>query len=305
MAGAKGRGGTSFGALFPVAAIASFALAPIAWAFFHGPVAEGRLLLLTLAAGLLILAYGVPKWRAQERRSTAAWVVLNSAANDAFRHDHALVTPDHLLAVLLVVPEAASALEARGVRVAALADALEQRLSGLDRRKPEQKTEMSPELTALVRRAVRAAERRGDAVRDASRSVFAALLREVISRRGTPTHELLLSHGLEVGQADTLEALIEDAVATSGSSVAQIVFWSDETTTMDSVVEILTDVFPMSERRAIYLMLTVHKKGSTVVWSCTQTEASKLAERCMAVAREKGVPLRVTVKSPDSKEPAA
>ncbi len=73
--------------------------------------------------------------------------------------------------------------------------------------------------------------------------------------------------------------------------------WNDPKTTMDTVAGILTQVFGLTETRAVYLMFTVHFVGHAVVASGARTRADALAEQAMTVARAKGFPLRFTVES--------
>jgi ATP-dependent Clp protease adapter protein ClpS len=289
------------GSAFPFIAIAFFAFAPALWAFVRGPTSEDRLFVFMFAGFVLVIGYGAPKALREERRATALWAVATTAVMDASLRNHLLATPDHLLGVLIDVPEVASALDARGVRSAELRTALETQLGELARRTPEQTTTTSAELTATVQRAARAAVRQKGPVRDAWRTMLGALVQDLATREGTFAQQLLSRHGLRRGDDFTLDGSAESAAASAGDiPVADVVFWNDKRSTMQGVVEVLTRVFSMSPRRATYLTLIAHRRGKAVVWSCAEREASRLAARCTELAREKNMPLRVTVRSPDS-----
>ena len=75
-----------------------------------------------------------------------------------------------------------------------------------------------------------------------------------------------------------------------------VIIHNDDFTTMDFVVEVLKEVFFMSETNAIALMLKVHEQGKATAGVYTRDIALSKAQKAMAMARDKGFPLRLTVE---------
>ena len=75
-----------------------------------------------------------------------------------------------------------------------------------------------------------------------------------------------------------------------------VVFYNDDFTTMDFVVDVLVSIFNKSNEDAHNLMLTVHKQGSAVVGTYTYDIAVSRAILTKNVAKKNGFPLRVEVE---------
>lgn len=76
----------------------------------------------------------------------------------------------------------------------------------------------------------------------------------------------------------------------------RVICHDDPVTTMDFVVEVLTQVFRLPTARAFELMLRVHHTGSAVVGRWPEAVAKARAERAQAKARAAGFPLTFTVE---------
>ncbi len=76
----------------------------------------------------------------------------------------------------------------------------------------------------------------------------------------------------------------------------QVVFYNDDYTTKDFVVDVLVSVFYKSEADATGIMETVHQIGSAVVGVYTYDIAVTRASITIKRAREQGFPLRVEVQ---------
>lgn len=75
-----------------------------------------------------------------------------------------------------------------------------------------------------------------------------------------------------------------------------VIFWNDDFTTMDFVVEVLEDIFLKTRVEAESLMLKVHEQGQAVVGTYSYDVAVTRTEETLAEAREAGFPLKVTYK---------
>jgi len=76
----------------------------------------------------------------------------------------------------------------------------------------------------------------------------------------------------------------------------QVVFYNDDYTTKDFVVDVLVSVFHKSETDACGIMETVHRTGSSVVGVYSYDIAVSRAAVTKKRAREQGFPLRVEVQ---------
>lgn len=76
----------------------------------------------------------------------------------------------------------------------------------------------------------------------------------------------------------------------------KVIIFNDDFTTMDFVVMILKQVFFKSEEEANTLMLQVHHSYKAVVGIYSYDIAVSKAKKAIAMAREQGYPLRLTVE---------
>lgn len=75
-----------------------------------------------------------------------------------------------------------------------------------------------------------------------------------------------------------------------------VIMWNDDFTTMEFVVEILTEIFRKDYLTAQAIMLNVHEKGQATVGKYPYDIAMTLVEAALARAREEGFPFRMTVE---------
>lgn len=75
-----------------------------------------------------------------------------------------------------------------------------------------------------------------------------------------------------------------------------VVFYNDDFTTMEFVVEILVTIFNKSPEMAEQLMTTVHEQGLAIVGTYTFDIAVSRANLAKSVAKKNGFPLRVEVE---------
>lgn len=73
-----------------------------------------------------------------------------------------------------------------------------------------------------------------------------------------------------------------------------VIFWNDDFTTMDFVVQVLTEVFLKPAQEAEMLMMKVHEEGQAIVGTYSYDIAASRATDATKMAREAGFPLRIT-----------
>jgi ATP-dependent Clp protease adaptor protein ClpS len=93
----------------------------------------------------------------------------------------------------------------------------------------------------------------------------------------------------------------EAAVAESREKVEEpplfkVLLHNDDFTTMEFVIEVLENVFNMSEELAIQVMLNVHLRGVGVAGIYTFEIAETKVDKATALAREQEFPLLVTME---------
>ena len=99
----------------------------------------------------------------------------------------------------------------------------------------------------------------------------------------------------------------EIRIAGAGSSVAEdtsiplppeknVVFYNDNFTTMEFVVDILVSIFNKSRETAEELMMQVHTEGSSIVGVYTYDIAVSRTNLAIQAARKNGYPLRVEIE---------
>lgn len=76
----------------------------------------------------------------------------------------------------------------------------------------------------------------------------------------------------------------------------KVVFFNDDFTTMDFVVDVLISIFNKPEDEAESIMLKVHKEGQAIVGTYTYDIAVSRANLTKQLARKNGFPLRVEVE---------
>lgn len=76
----------------------------------------------------------------------------------------------------------------------------------------------------------------------------------------------------------------------------KVIFFNDDFTTMDFVVEVLVSIFNKTQEEATILMQTVHEKGSAIVGVYTFDIAVSRVNLTKQIARKNGFPLRVEIE---------
>ena len=75
-----------------------------------------------------------------------------------------------------------------------------------------------------------------------------------------------------------------------------VVFYNDDFTTMDFVVDVLISIFNKSSVEAEKIMRSVHENGSAIAGTYTYDIAVSRTNLTIQVARKNGFPLRVEVE---------
>ena len=75
-----------------------------------------------------------------------------------------------------------------------------------------------------------------------------------------------------------------------------VVFYNDDYTTMEFVVDVLVSIFNKSQSDAQNLMTTVHENGSAVIGTYTYDIAVSRTNLTRSIAKKNGFPLRVEVE---------
>lgn len=89
---------------------------------------------------------------------------------------------------------------------------------------------------------------------------------------------------------------VEDEVFIELPPECEVIFFNDDFTTKDFVVEILVSVFNKDERTAYELMELVHNSGSAIVGTYTYDIAVTRASIATERAKKNEFPLRVEVR---------
>jgi ATP-dependent Clp protease adaptor protein ClpS len=75
-----------------------------------------------------------------------------------------------------------------------------------------------------------------------------------------------------------------------------VVFHNDDFTPMELVIEILENLFKMSEEQAVEITMEIHNSGSAIAGIYPFDIAEQKALEAVAVARANGAPLMVTAE---------
>lgn len=76
----------------------------------------------------------------------------------------------------------------------------------------------------------------------------------------------------------------------------KVIFYNDDFTTMDFVVDVLVSIFNKSAPEAEKIMRAVHENGSSVVGTYTYDIAVSRTNLTIQIARKNGFPLRVEIE---------
>jgi ATP-dependent Clp protease adaptor protein ClpS len=89
---------------------------------------------------------------------------------------------------------------------------------------------------------------------------------------------------------------VEERKKTAVPRRYHVLFHNDDYTTMEYVVEVLRRFFHKGETEALYIMLTVHKKGKAIAGVYPRDVAETKVVEVMRDARERGHPLLLTAE---------
>ncbi|AUX35544.1 MULTISPECIES: ATP-dependent Clp protease adaptor ClpS [Sorangium] len=249
------------------------------------------LLILVLATGLAILQ------RRRKRRSRAlprgarldTTVVMCTAGSDAVRRGQRVVLPEHVVLAALCDRRVAALVESAGASAASLRRELDQHLPAPSETPADSAgIALSPATTAIVERArARAAAWRAPspidlvvAAQSAGDCCFASAL--------------LTSACRDLDQASREPPRSPKRSGPAGERV-EVVLWNDDSTKMEAVQRLLVDCFGKDEVEATHFMLTVHFAGSAAAGAYPPDAAATLVARAREVARERGMPIRITL----------
>lgn len=79
----------------------------------------------------------------------------------------------------------------------------------------------------------------------------------------------------------------------------EVLLHNDDYTTMDFVIDILTEFFYKNEHEAYSIMLKIHKQGAAVCGIFTKEIAQTKVEQVRAAAKQNGFPLLATMRKCD------
>lgn len=94
---------------------------------------------------------------------------------------------------------------------------------------------------------------------------------------------------------NTSNSITEDTSITPPPE-RNVVFYNDDFTTMEFVVDVLVSIFNKSQEEAQIIMETVHKEGSSIVGTYTYDIAVSRTGITRSIAKQNGFPLRVEVE---------
>lgn len=101
-------------------------------------------------------------------------------------------------------------------------------------------------------------------------------------------------HRIEMSQIDTILNPVRDKLAPPKRF--GVYLHNDDYTTMDFVVEILSEVFRLPEQQAVAIMLEVHHHGKGLCGTYTRDIAETKQQQVQNRATEAGFPLLCTVE---------
>lgn len=76
----------------------------------------------------------------------------------------------------------------------------------------------------------------------------------------------------------------------------KVIILNDDITTMEFVVEVLTDIFDYTDEEATKIVVDIHEKGSAVVAVCPYEMAEQKGIEVTLSARQEGYPLEVRIE---------
>ena len=99
-------------------------------------------------------------------------------------------------------------------------------------------------------------------------------------------------HKKELWQDTDSDVVVEDDRRVEPPKRWKVLLINDDYTTMEFVVHVLTNIFHLSEQRAIEIMLHVHQRGAGVAGVYSYDIAETKVRKVTELARENEFPLR-------------
>lgn len=96
--------------------------------------------------------------------------------------------------------------------------------------------------------------------------------------------------------ANELEIELDSNLKVSEPKKYKVLLLNDDYSTMDFVIEILTNIFRKSVDEATQIMLNIHNKGKEVCGVYSHEIASTKVAQVRTLAREKGFPLKAIME---------
>lgn len=96
--------------------------------------------------------------------------------------------------------------------------------------------------------------------------------------------------------ANELEIELDSNLKVKEPKKYKVILLNDDYSTMDFVIEVLTNVFRKSVDEATQIMLNIHNKGREVCGVYTNEIASTKVAQVKTLAREKGFPLKAIME---------
>jgi len=231
-----------------------------------------------------------------------AMLSLSTAVTLAHAHGHDELTLAHVTLALLPDPRVAEHLEARGVRVKEIYDAVEALLPprAKETQRPPHVDERCASVlafrghTSLSSCDLLASILRND---DAIRAVFERHGVDVARWRDRTQRATAIDH------AETPDDRAPYRAAHREDRSVEVVFWNDDRTPMQFVIDVLRGTFGLREAHAIRVMLVVHTRGSAVVCPCGSDEGERLVAIVREAAARRGYPLRATSRARSEARP--
>ena len=92
------------------------------------------------------------------------------------------------------------------------------------------------------------------------------------------------------------ESVVSDFSETQLPPECNVIFYNDDYTTMEFVVDVLVSVFNKPHDEASELMLYIHENGSAVIGKYTYDIAVSRTNLTRSLAKKNGFPLRVEIE---------
>ncbi len=93
-----------------------------------------------------------------------------------------------------------------------------------------------------------------------------------------------------------LESELDNDLELSEPKKYKVILLNDDYSTMDFVIDILTNVFRKSMEQASQIMLNIHNNGREVCGVYTHEIASTKVAQVRTLARERGFPLKAIME---------